>query len=655
MLDDESIDFDSESGQEIDNLMREGTRIVCGTKDFLVAQARFAEVFPALAPKMNALAAEADTDVQRALCLAMFREIWKHVPHPEHGFKPLHLPKQERNGLCQCGSGLKFKQCCARLEGALPFEMQGLSLLRYVLDDLPTSAYEKLPFHNMSPEEVAFVAEQWLNEGAADKVTFLLVPLLSEVKKLDGRHESAFDILSDAYLQLGMPEERIELVERVMEASDLTLRCAAMHRRCTIYSDVGDWSAAWKLFAKAEHLQPDNPSLAHLEIIMLASEGRTERAKERAHYWLARLGHLARQEHDSGYEPLMEFLRQMSEDPDAVLAMIHGGIEGDDIDSLDDNAFQSDEDVEWVMPLIGMLESLPMPACHYNLSLANGDAGELKADRQLAALEKEWAVAFRGDSIDELDEVNEDDSLDDSAWISWLTENPLAWQSFAILEDVAQFIDETPLPDGLDDVFFDMESQLLTHAFSLLETVISDNKAQGSRLEWGWLENRPALRLLESYINTLDDLDEELRLLEWLVLTLNPNDNQGLRESLARLLIESGRAADVLVLCDRFPDDGLGAMSYARVFALHQLASFDEAVIALDSAREQRPKFLSSLLDNNPSVPDLHFDALTVGGDDEAWYYRMDWLPLWERMGGLDWLRNTVKFTTVRLNERVNR
>ena len=632
MLDDESIDFDSESAEEIDNLMREGTRIVCSTTDFLAAQARFAEVFPALAPKMNALAAENDADVQRALCLALFREIWKHVPHPGHGFRPLPLPKQERNEPCQCGSGRKFKQCCARLEGALPFDMQGLSLLKYVLEDLPTSAYEKLPFHHMSPEEVAFVAEQWLIEGVPDKVTFLLVPLLSEVKKLDARHEHAFDILGDAYLQLGMPEERIQLVERVMEASDLSLRCAAMHRRCTIYSDMGDWSAAWKLFAKAEHLQPDNPSLAHLETIMLASEGRIERAKERALYWLARLG---RQEHDAGFEPLMEFLRQMSLDPGAVLAMIHG--------EIDDDFSSEDEDVEWILPLIGMLETLPMPSCHYRLSPADGDAGELEADHQLAALEKQWKVVFRGDSIDEADEGDEYEPFDDTEWIGWLTENQLAWQSFMILEDVAQFVDNTPLPFEFDDPFFDMESQLLTHAFFLLETVIADNKAQGSQLAWGWLENRPALRLLESYINSLDDIAEELRLLEWLVLVLNPDDNQGLRESLARLLIESGRAEEALGLCDRYPDDSLGAMQYARVLALHQLAHFDEAAIALDIARDQRPKFLSSLLDENPEVPDPDFDEVTVGGDDEAWYYRMDWLALWEHLGALDWLKKTAK------------
>lgn len=65
-----------------------------------------------------------------------------------------------------------------------------------------------------------------------------------------------------------------------------------------------------------------------------------------------------------------------------------------------------------------------------------------------------------------------------------------------------------------------------------------NRRQQGARLAAGvgLAGKSTGLRLLESYINTLDDLAEELRLLEWLVLVLNPDDNQGLRESLARLL-----------------------------------------------------------------------------------------------------------------------
>jgi hypothetical protein len=151
------------------------------------------------------------------------------------------------------------------------------------------------------------------------------------------------------------------------------------------------------------------------------------------------------------------------------------------------------------------------------------------------------------------------------------------------------------------------------------------------------------LRLLEKYIEALDDVGEEIRLLEWLVGTLNPNDNQGLRESLVRALLENNRAADALALCARYPDDGLTAMLYARVLALHQLGHLGEAAAALAVARAQRPIVLRTLMAANPTEPDLDFDTVTVGGEDEAWYYRMDWLGVWERLGALDWLNKAAQ------------
>jgi tetratricopeptide (TPR) repeat protein len=619
----DDIEFSSEGLQEIENLMREGSRIAGSTSDFSAALARFTAAFPSLAPHTGALLTAEDADAQRSFCMMLFREIWKHLPRPDHGFRPLPLPKLERNNPCACGSGRKYKQCCARMEGELPSELQGMSLLRYVLEDLPTSAYEKLPFNHLSPEEIAFVAEHWVENGRAEAATFLLVPLLIDLKKLDARHEPAFDVLGDAYLKLGMPDERLNLVERVMTASDPTLRSGAMQRRCTMYSDAGDWPAAWKLFAKAERLQPDNVALSHLETIMLASEGRTDEAQERARYWLAKL---TRMGYESEHSGLIDFLRMMGENPVGVLAMIRGEMDVDEFDEGDGY-----DNYDGLVAVLDLLDDLPEPACHYKLHVAEGNAGGLEAEPALAALERDWQSLFD-------DESGDGDPWEDAQWIDWLGDNPLAWQSFVILEAVDSFLDEKPMPEGLEEALFSAVIQLRERAKRLLEEVIAHNGAENCRLEWGWLENRPALRLLEKHIDIIDDPVEELRMLEWLVGTLNPRDNQGLRDALARALIENGRAADALALCDRYPQDAMAAMIYARVLALHQLDRLDDASAALASARKERPKVLDTLLAADPPMPELYFDAITVGGDDEAWYYRIDWLELWAKTGALSWL-----------------
>ncbi len=629
---DEYLSTDAPVVSEVDKLMREATRITCATSDYMVALPRFLELFPKLAPQISAAAASHD-DARRALGSVLFREVWNRVPRPDNGFRPRPLPKQERNDPCQCGSGHKYKQCCAPLEARSPFGTEGLSLLRYVLDDLPQSAYENLPFRHLSPEELAFVADQWLQEGRADSVTFLLVPLLADVGKLDARHEAAFDLLGDAYMQLGMPEQRAELVERVMAASDPTLRSAALHRRCTMLSDAGEWPAAWKIFAQAQRLQPDNPALSHLEVIMLANEGRFVEASERARFWLARLARMGMVEAD---DPLLNFLRMMSDNPEAALAVINSGIDGDPYDEAD----WDDPDTEWFSLLVGMLQALPAPESHYKLSPLDGNAGELQAARKLAKLEAQWREEFQGGDPFDPDAA---DPWQETGWLDWLAENPLAWQSFAILDDVAALLDDMPCPEGIENLFDELEEDLLAHAAALLSKVIKANKAQNCRLEWGWLENRPALRLLQSHIDMLDDPSEKLQQLQWLVCTLNPNDNQGCREPLARLYIELDRPAEALELCDAYPGDGLGAMRYARVLSLYRLGRTDEAAKSLTQVRQDFPKILKTLLAARPRMPEVNLEMVQVGGEDEAWYYRMDWLPLWQQSGALDWAKKLVR------------
>lgn len=615
---DETPDFDRESALALESLLREGTRIACASSDFATALKNFLAAYPALVAD-STLFGSADSALQRAQSLVLFREIWKRVPRPDHAFRPLPLPKAERNEPCQCGSGKKYKQCCASLDGAPPFDMQGLSLLKYVLEDIPPVEYHRLPFHQLSADELALVAEEWINEGSADAAVLLLAPLLADVKKLDERHERAVDTLGDAYLSLGLPEERVALVERFIDAPDTTLRCAAMHRRCTMHTDAGEYSAAWKLFAKAQHLQPNNPALSHLETLLLANEGRFDEAQERARYWLLRLAGQGFDSESAGAHPLMDFLRMMSRAPASVMAMISGEMSTPDF-----------TDSEWLLPLVGMVETLREATCHYQLQPMDGNAGELMAAPELAALEAQWAGIF-----------NEQSDEGDTDWIQWLTENPLAWQSFPILDDVASYLEVCEVPAGFDEIIVDMSDVILAHAEELLEQVIADNDAKDCRLEWGWLENRPALRLLERQIATLDDIEEEQRLLEWLVLTLNPTDNQGLRESLVRIYFEIDQPAEALALCERYPGDSLIAMPYARVLALHQLGRLDEAAAALAEAREKLPQVFATLAAEDPSEPELAMDseALAESEEVEAWYYRMDWHYLWTDLGALDWLQ----------------
>jgi tetratricopeptide (TPR) repeat protein len=267
-----------------------------------------------------------------------------------------------------------------------------------------------------------------------------------------------------------------------------------------------------------------------------------------------------------------------------------------------------------------------------------GDAGPLEADAELAIVETEWGEVFMAE-----DDPDGDDPWNDTAWVDWLAGHPLAWHSFAILEDLVMSIDCAPFDDGhLDDQLDALEDALLARALALLRLNLGENKADGCKLEWGWMENRPALRLLGQAIDLAEGTAEELPLLEWLVLTLNPNDNQGLRERLVHVYADRGRAADALAVCERYPDDALGGMIFGRILALYLLGREDDAVAVLAEAKERTPRIAKMLTAKRPRMPELEPGLTTLGGADEAWYYRQSWRGVWERTGALDWLRQVT-------------
>lgn len=603
---------DIESVSEIDGLMRAAVGCALACQDFATALGSFRQAMPATAP--NFLRdMPLDEDLLRAMTYAMFRDIWKILPRPDHGWRPLPAPKAERNAPCICGSGRKFKQCCGQGPGMPPFG-EGLSVLGYVLERIPADEFARLPFKLLSPEELAHAASEWLEQNRHEEAIALLEPLLADPARLDERHEYAFDTLCDAYLDVGRGDDRRALVESLLLAPDRQLRSAAMHRRCTMYADEGDYDAASRLFREAQRADPDNPALAHLELVLLASQQAVEQLATRARFWAARLRKL-------GYEGerLVDFVDDVARNPEGFMRSFkHYGAEGSDgPDDLDN--------------LAGLIGSLPATECRYRLQPTGDSAGRLEPDAALAEIERDWKEEAGFDA-------EEPWPADD--WVAWLAAHPLAWQSFAVLEDIVSAVDDFLSEDPeTESQLDDIEDTLLGRAGELLGRVIAENHAEGLKLEWGWLENRPALRLLALRIELEAGTEEELPLLEWLVLTLNPNDNQGFREELVHGYAAAGRAADALAVCDRYPDDALAGTLYGRVLALFVLGREEDAAAALAEATQRAPLVARMLTAQRPRAPKILSEHVTAGGDNEAWGYRQNWFNLWQSTGALAWLK----------------
>lgn len=607
----------AEQNAEFDAMLRMGVHEALAAQDFAAAFASFLAEMPRLAP---GFATQIPPGAERPIALALFREIWNHTPRPDLGWKRLTLPRPERNAPCPCGSGKKYKQCCGPLAEVSPFPAGAFTVLAYVLETVPVSQYPQLPFKQLDAEELAHVAQQWGEEGRIEPATLLLEALLAPGGKFDARHESAFDELCNLYLDAGRETDRLALVERFMQTPDKRLRAAAWQRRATLHADAGEEAEAWTTFKEAQRLDPDNPALAHLELVLLANRGRYEEARTRAAFWAKRLVKL-------GYEgePIVALMEDVARDPHTLRAMMDGyaGAEPGaatpgDVDALAD-----------------LIDALPAPSCHYRLSPQDGSAGPLEPAPELAAIERAWEAAYWGDADDR-------DPWDDTGWIDWLGAHPLAWQSFTVIDAVVDIFENALFPEEDDERTDKMEKALLDHALALLRRVLADNRAEGLALEWGWHENRPALRLLMLSIDIARDAAEELPLLEWLVLTLNPNDNGGQRERLVHALCAAGRAADALAVCERYANDDLPGTLYGRVLALYLLGRRGDAVTALAEASRRLPKVLKTLLAARPRAPAMTPGLTMHGGDDEAWRYRVENLDVWTKCQALDWLREAA-------------
>jgi tetratricopeptide (TPR) repeat protein len=570
---------------------------------------------PLLCPHFAAQFKGNDSE-QRSAFGALGRLLWNRLPLPDNHFRPRPLPKPERNAPCPCGSGRKYKQCCAGLESA-PDPFEQLSLLLYVLGQYPRTQLRSLPLAGLDPEELGHIGDQWCRAGRAADAEALLEHVFEDLDRLDERAQYAFDVLADCYDNLDRPKKKQRLIERVARARNPTLRSTALHRRITILADRGERVEAWRQFAEAQRHEPDNPMLATLELTMLLGEKDYDRMRERGLFWISRL--TRDREHD--FSDLISRIRELIADPVEVSLKYEGA------------------ERPGLMELRQMLASLPPIECHYGLGRSEGAATLVPGD-ELVALAVQWrqhAKVFKPD-------LTLASAGDAYAWeglapaIPWLERHPRAWQSFDVLDDVALVVQDAGLTTGMELLL----EPLLERAHALLRLVLDSNAAGDCTLPWGFLENRPALRLAAALYYLRRDqrrIDDAFAIAHWLVTTVNPHDNHGLREELTRLCLERGDARGALDICARFPDDALVGTLFNRPLALFLLARHVEAESALREAMALRPHVLPMLFAANPKAPRSDGPFLRVAGKEEAWLYRDAHRSLWDNSGALTWAR----------------
>ena len=257
----------------------------------------------------------------------------------------------------------------------------------------------------------------------------------------------------------------------------------------------------------------------------------------------------------------------------------------------------------------------------------------LRAWRDATEIDKPFAT-----SLDPMTRDSLWDDADEDAWLTALESHPEAIDHLDILDDLVLLLHEHPMAGsvyGIDD----MIPPLLRRARLILElTPIGDDRI----LPWGFLENRPGLRLLTQLVLYLEDAGEEaefIALTKWF-LELNPEDNQGFRSNLINRYLQNGDYADALELAQRYARDMLVDVTYGRALALFALGRREEADAALGEAADRSPLVAEHLLRARVPRPELHGPGITVGGPDEAWLYRDEMRAVWINVkGAMSWLK----------------
>ena len=572
------------------------------------------------------------------------RELWRRTPDPAHGWRPRTLPALPgRNDPCWCGSGKKYKHCCHEFElRGDHFPLDSTTLAGMVFIEGPAAWRAPDALRKMPPDMLTAAAHYWGEKRGAGALVKLLEPLFAEPAALDGRHEQLLDMLFDAALEAGKETYRNRVIDR-MTADDVhaELRVATFGRRAAMLSDRQRHAEAWQALQAALRLLPQAPQLAHLELTLLHSAGRSEEARLRAPL-------LAAQARRAGYLDLAEILVELGQ---------HG------MSGIRDRLAADTDDDPMVFPVLELLRA-PIPQLTASNFLrwhdlktlagaadeADGGIGATKllqvtAKRPLQAATRDWqrkfAVPLPSLASLEIDDASE--LLDDAdAATARLRSTPELAVSIAVLDGlllaggaaIAEF-GSPRLERGLRELAF-------AAADMIIDALASTPDAE---LPWAMLENRPLLRVVAQAtsvaVSSADPSDEDRaeHYMRWMI-ERNPIDNHGWREPLRHLLLGRGDYASALTILNAYPND-FPPCQHDRAFALYLSSAVDEAEALLRAAHADYPAFVAALLPEELDRPKLHSaKGYTVGRADHAWYWRNDVRAMWQRSGALNWLRH---------------
>jgi len=543
--------------------------------------------------------------------LAQARFYWRHLPHPLNHWQPHPVTDPGRNEPCYCGSLRKYKQCCEPLadelrHSALAYEME-IMLLDQLFEALPKTRLKQLLINIPPPAALAGeIAEILFEQDVAfNLIIAMLEASLADLEHLDARAELAYEILLNLFPDGFSNKKKCLWLERGLNCRDTTLRCAAMHRQISALADQGDYPKAWALFQQTLRLQPDNPSHAHLELILLWNQGRQSEAIGRADFWLRKLGGKVSSE-------LLDWLKAFRDNPDATM-----GITG---------MHHAPE----LLDLNQIFSALPAP---------NADAQQWQnaGDRQFILRHSKAGIGRYLEwqkSVEQESGLIDDASLLLELAVDELRQQPRLTDDLLVLGELCESLNSYPPGPNL------LSQTVLARFHGLLEQLLKTlpTKAEAS---WAMRDNRPWLQSIGNAM-ILARHCQQLTVAQQLaqsLLRLNPNDNQGIRFNYSCWLMHSGDFNAQLQLAAQYPDDISVQLATDAALAYFRLGQRSQADHALQSVLIEHPQ-LGDYLQGKKQRPPRGYQQglIRYNSQDSYWIYWQQCGLLWQTVEVREWL-----------------
>ena len=161
------------------------------------------------------------------------------------------------------------------------------------------------------------------------------------------------------------------------------------------------------------------------------------------------------------------------------------------------------------------------------------------------------------------------------------------------------------------------------------------------KLEWGWIESRPFLRVLHGlaidYRNVGGDVKKAMESYEQL-LKFDPEDYQGCRSNVVGCYLELKLADKILTLAKKYKNDfSSPEVACGEALACLMLGKENDARMPLAHIIKEFPNVAKQIVDTEHKKPKTRREMkgyIEVGGKDQAYYYWEEFGKYWEGTPG---------------------